>query len=50
MKRKNLSRVAMVVLCALTLTACDKPAETTQVDRVAMEAKAKAEAAKLSRE
>ena len=44
MKRKNLSRVAMVVLCALTLTACDKPAETTQVDRVAMEAKAKAEA------
>ena len=44
MKRKNLSRVAMAVLCALTLTACDKPAETTQVDRVAMEAKAKAEA------
>jgi len=44
MKRKNLSRVAMAVLCALTLTACDKPAETTRVDRVAMEAKAKAEA------
>jgi hypothetical protein len=44
MKKKNLSRVAMAVLCGLTLTACDKPAETTQVDRVAMEAKAKAEA------
>ncbi len=43
MQRKNMYRVAMAVLCALTLTACDKPAET-QVDRVAMEAKAKAEA------
>jgi hypothetical protein len=43
MQRKNLSGVAIAVLCALTLAACGKQAET-QVDRVAMEAKAKAEA------
>jgi putative heme iron utilization protein len=42
MQRKKLSGVAVAVLCALTLAACGKQAET-QVDRVAMEAKAKAE-------
>jgi len=44
MQRKHLSLVAMAAVGALTLNACDKPAEP-QVDRVAMEAKAKAEAA-----
>ena len=43
MQPKNLSLVAVAALCALTLAACGKQAET-QVDRVAMEAKAKAEA------
>ncbi|HMW56785.1 MAG: DUF1254 domain-containing protein [Candidatus Accumulibacter phosphatis] len=43
MQRKNLSWATMAALCALTLGACGKQAET-QVDRVAMEAKAKAEA------
>lgn len=43
MQRINLSRMAMVTLCALTLAACGKQAEP-QVDLVATEAKAKAEA------
>jgi DNA-binding transcriptional regulator of glucitol operon len=43
MQRQRLSWAATAALCALTLAACSKQPET-QVDRVAMEAKAKAEA------
>ena len=44
MQGRNLSLIAMAVVSALTVAACGKEAEP-QVDRVAMEAKAKAEEA-----
>lgn len=44
MLRKSLHWMALTVVCVATLAACGKQAET-QVDRVAMEAKAKAEEA-----